>query len=159
MAILKTDLEYRRKLIFLYAVAIVLGFAIIQWGLPAFDSFIKQKKPSEAIRVLVVFVGLLFLSILPLSMYMFHHARRILRTGQYPPAGAKVIRDTEIFEGEPARRKAHIIIVFSLFLGMVALFGALYFPYSLTKLFSSKNINHIPDKMPQRSTAIDRRAP
>ena len=159
MAVLKADPEYRRKVIFVFAVAMVSGYTIIQWGLPAFDSFLKQRDPAEAVRVLIVFVGLLFLSILPWSIYMFRYARCILSTGQYPPAGAKVIRDTDILEGKPARRKTHIIISFSLFLALVALFGALYFPYSLDKTFHTRNVNQESKQMIERDAATDRRSP
>lgn len=159
MAVLKADPEYRRKVTFVFAVAMVSGYAIIQWGLPAFESFLKQKESAEAVRVLIVLVGVVFLSILPWSIYMFRYARRILSTGQYPPAGVKGIRDTEILEGEPAHRKAHIIIVLSLLSAMVALFGALYFPYSLNKSFYTKNVNQIADKTLEKDAATDRRAP
>lgn len=160
MAVLKADPEYRRKVILLYAVAIVLGYIIIQWGLPAFDSFLKQKSPAEALHVLMVSVSVLFLSILPWSVYMFRYAQRILKTGKYPPAGAKVIRDTEILEGEPAHRKAYVIIVLSLFLAMIALFGALYFPNRLNQLFNARGVNNqSPNTPSERDKATDRRGP
>ena len=159
MAVLKADPEYRRRLISLFVFAMVLGYAIIQWGLPALNLFLKQKTPAEAIRILMVLVCFLFLSILPWSVYAFRYAQRILRTGQYPPAGTKVTRGTEIIEGEAARRKAHVIIMFSLFLAMAALLFALYFPYSFTKLLNDKDINQRTDKTFDRNAARARPTP
>jgi hypothetical protein len=138
MAVLKADREYRRNIIFLYALTVLLGYALIRWGLPEFDAFLKQKKPAEALRILIFAIGAIFLSLLPWAICMLQYGRRILKTGQYPPAGAKVIRNAEIIEGAPARRKAVILIAGSLIIAALALFSALYFPYKILQVIPKK---------------------
>ena len=121
--------------------------------------FLKQKRPAEALHILLFALGALFLSLLPWALYMFQYGRRILKTGQFPPAGAKVMRDTEIIEGEPARRKARILIGLSLFIAVLALLGSLYLPYKLSKLFDVKKMDQQSHGTLKTDPAENRRIP
>lgn len=141
MAVLRADPEYRKKVFFVCVLAFILGFAAINWGLPEFDEYLKQKKPGDAFRIVLLILRVVFLSILPWTIYFIYYGLRILKTGRYPLPGAKVIRDTEIIEGKPARRKACVIIAGSFLVTALALFGALYFPNKLDKVFDVKNMN------------------
>jgi hypothetical protein len=141
MTLLKADPQSRRKLVNIYVVIFIVGFIIIQWGLPEFKAFANQKKPREAVHVLLVTVSICFLSVLPMAIYVYRYGQRILKAGQCPPPGEKVIRDTNIIEGDAARRRGQMLIMLSLLLALASLFGGLFIPYGLYKSFDSHQIN------------------
>ncbi len=141
MALLKADPQSRRKLINIYFVVFIVGFIIIQWGLPEFKAFVNQKKPREAAHILLITLSLCFLSVLPMAIYIYRYGQRILKAGQFPPPGEKVIRDTKIIEGNSARRRGRILIILSLLLALASLFGGLFLPYGLYKSFDDHQIN------------------
>ncbi|MGA7827754.1 MAG: hypothetical protein WCA04_08845 [Geobacteraceae bacterium] len=138
MAILRADLAFRRKCYIGLGVFVVLCFALFQWGLPGFESIFQSKRPEEALRILNTFIAVIFFAIFILAMSVLRFAKRILEVEQFPLPGSKVLKDTEIIEGVLARRKAYVLIVFSLVLAVMGLFGAVYFPYNLNKAIRQK---------------------
>jgi hypothetical protein len=141
MAILKADLAYRRKWYLILCAVMVVSFIIIQWGLPVFDEFLKRKKPEDALQILLAILVVIFFGAFLLSVFSFRLGKLILKTGQFPLPGTKVVYDTEILEGMSARRKAHKMIGIGIILGILSLSGATYFPYNLKKVFDNKNIS------------------
>jgi len=117
-----------------------VGIILIQWGLPAFGEYLKSQKPEDAFQALLNILFLMFFIPFLLSFFMLHKGKKILKVGKFPLPGTKVIKDTQVLEGELARRRAHIIIGLSLILGVGSLSGAAYFPYALKKAFYSKQI-------------------
>jgi len=152
MAILKADPDYRRNVLLLLVALAVIGFAAIQWGLPKLLAYIEEKEPMEGIRFIRALLIVVFASALPMAFYMYRFGRRILRSGQFPPPGTRVIRDTEIIEGGAARRKGRLLIVASIFMASAALAGMLYVPYLLGKIVKQLDAiqEHSPDYSPPR---------
>jgi hypothetical protein len=144
MTILKADPEARRKLINISLVSVIVGVIIIQWGFPEFKAYVNQKQPREAIRILLITLSICFLSVLPMAIYIYWYGRRILKAGQFPLPGAKIIRETKRITGDAARRRGRIAIMLSLFLVLASLFGGLFIPYKLYKSFDSHQIDKRP---------------
>lgn len=106
--------------------------------------YIEEKDPKEAIRLIRAWLIVLFASVLPIPFYFYRFGRRILTSGQCPPPGSRVIRDTEIIEGAAARRKGRQLIVASIFMATAALAGMIYVPYLLGKI--SKQLDAIQER-------------
>lgn len=151
MAVLKADPEYRRKSLVICVLFLVFGavLAIVlsEWGIPAFEEYLKGKKPEEAFRILQWLLVACFFSMIPWAFYIFRYARRILNSGQFPPPGTKVIRDTQIIEGQTARRYAYIMIAYSVVLVTMAIL-AFYIIYLLGNLIDK---DRAPKKVPRVS--------
>src|SRR6266436_3582155 len=103
MAVLKADPEYRRKAVFVYLSMVTSGVAliavVIHWGIPALEGYLeshlKEQRFEEALRIGQALLAALFLPLLPPAFCVYRFSRRILASGQCPPPGTKVMRDTE----------------------------------------------------------------
>jgi hypothetical protein len=138
MAGLKTDKAYRRKFFYLCGALVTGGFVIIRWGWPEFESFLKQQKPEDALHMLLIVLAALYLPVLLWVIFAFRFASRVMASAQFPPPGSRVLRDTEIIEGAPARRKGLIMMITSIILGLTVFFGAIYFPCKLSNFHTKK---------------------
>jgi hypothetical protein len=134
MAILKADLEYKRRWLLLYAAMAITVFGIALWGLPALMEHLQAKAPADALRFIQIVLIILFAPLLLMAYSLYRIARRIQASGQCPPPGVKVIRDTEILEGNAARRKGRLLFVSSILLFTAAFLGMVYLPYLVGKL-------------------------
>lgn len=134
MAILKADPAYKRRWLLLLAAMAITALAVGLWGLPALMEHLQEKEPSEAIRFIQILLFLLFAPVLPMAYYLYRVARRIQASGQCPPPGMKVIRDTEIVEGNGARRTGKLLLIASIILTIAAFLGMIYVPYVVGKL-------------------------
>jgi hypothetical protein len=129
MAILKADPQYRRKVLLFGFTLALLAFGGALWGLPFLEEHVRRLAFADAINFLQALVAVLFVPLLPAAYYTYRFARRIQTSGQFPTPGAKVIRDTEILVGGPARRKASYLIAFSVVLVLAAMVGTIYLPH------------------------------
>jgi hypothetical protein len=129
----KADKEYRTKYLkclFLYT---GLGFAMILWVVPFLISFLETLKPERAIKTVVVVFIIMFLSLIPMAIYMMKLGRRILKSERFPPPGMKVIRDTVVLEGQHARYRGYLIMILSLILILLSTGFMITMPYLLNK--------------------------
>jgi uncharacterized membrane protein len=76
----------------------------------------------------------MFLSIIPMALCLLAFGRKVLASGQFPPPGVKVIKDTRIIQGEKARVRGRMLAFLSIILMVLGLSGALYTPRLLHKL-------------------------
>ena len=53
--------------------------------------------------------GVMLLIVAATSIYAWRMGSRIKQTGQYPPQGARTIRDTAILDGAKARSRGHLL--------------------------------------------------
>jgi hypothetical protein len=134
MVMLRADPRFRRNVFTLYAAVIILGAAAIYWVLPALKEYFARASFQTPLSELRVALFLVFLPVLLTAFYSYRFARRVLRSDQFPPPGSKVLFDTEVIEGEPARRKARAAIALSVILVIVALVGTFYVPYWVEQL-------------------------
>ncbi|HXX34791.1 MAG TPA: hypothetical protein VEM15_10000 [Thermodesulfobacteriota bacterium] len=132
--IVRADKEFRKRFIlFLVLIIIVFGFAIL-----SMKNYLDQmgelsREPpglagEKIISLLKWWMGLGALPILGFGVYQILIARRILKSGQYPPPGMKMLRDTKIQTGSKAKKTAISLIVLSSIIIVITLF-LVYLPY------------------------------
>jgi hypothetical protein len=141
--IVPADKELRKKFIIFIVLVTILAILIE----PYVKGYIEQieklspKDPELAFKksMFILKIALGFVSILLLSMgvYLVLLSRKILRSGQYPPPGMRVIRDTRLRTGGQARRTAISFIALSSILIILAFFF-FYFPFAFEKTMEQK---------------------
>jgi hypothetical protein len=121
------------KILFIYAIVVCIGLLIIGWGLPWMQDYLRSLPPAEALQFLKVVLILLFLGVLPMAFYLWSFGRKVMSSERFPPPHVRVLRDTEVLVGEPARTRGRVIVAIALLLAFLSLFGALYVPYLIDK--------------------------
>jgi hypothetical protein len=142
--IVPADKEYRKRFIF-FLVLIVIVFAVTILSIKSYLDQMAQltrENPNLAAEkvmfLLKWWMGLGSLPILGLAVYQILLARRVLKSGQFPPPGMKVVRDTKIKTGGKAKKVALSLIVLSSIIVVITLF-LVYWPYALEKKLLKKN--------------------
>jgi hypothetical protein len=144
--ILPADKEFRKRFI-IFLVLIVIVFVVAILSLKNYlDQMapLTRENPDLAVKkvmcLLKWWLGLGSLPVLGLGLYQILLARRVLKSGQFPPPGMKVVRDTRIRTGAKAKKAAISLIVLSSIVIAITLF-LVYWPYALEKkLFKKKNL-------------------
>jgi hypothetical protein len=144
--IVPADKEFRKRFI-IFLVLIVIVFAVTILSMKSYLDQMAQltrENPDlaakKAMFLLKWWMGLGSLPILGLAVYQILLARRVLKSGQFPPPGMKVVRDTKIKTGGKAKKVALSLIVLSSIIIVITLF-LVYWPYALEKkLFKKKNL-------------------
>jgi hypothetical protein len=140
--ILRADSEYRRKFVvkytILYTAALAAGCLLIFWGRPWLKSYLEGLEPGAALHFINWSITGIFLSILPISAFLFRFGQKIVRAERFPPPGTKVIRDTEVLRGGKAIARGRLFIGIALVVAVLALGSAVFFPYWLNKLAASQ---------------------
>ena len=141
--IIPADKNLREKFI-IFLVLFTIVVILIE---PSIDRYIEQikqiseKDPEVAFKksmfALKVSLGLVSFLLLIMGVYFIILARRTLKSGQYPPPGVKVIRDTRLRSGTQAKRVAISLIALSCILIILAFFF-LYFPWAFEKTMGQK---------------------
>jgi hypothetical protein len=153
--IVRADKSYRRKFFTWHAVFILFGAAVIMWGLPLLEEYLRQANPKTAAGILKGWFIFAFLSIIPIALYMLSVGRKVIKHERIPLPGAKVIVDTRPTVGQQARLRGRVLVGVSLLLIALGLSGALFSPLMLDKITSEeakmKSAAH-----PVRETALPR---
>lgn len=113
---LRADPAVRRAAILAVIAAIAIGVVALGYLQPLFDR--ARTGPATASDVAFAAVLLRTCGIATLAFgaavdsFLALSAIRILRSGRFPPPGARVIRDTRILQGAAARRVAlvHLLL-------------------------------------------------
>ena len=154
--VISADKTLRKKVI-IFLVIVVLASIVLEPHFKAYMDQIHQfskKDPERALEKTMLLLKwslrAVFLALLGMGAYLILLARRTFRSGQYPPPGMKVIRDTRLRTGNQAKRAAISLIVLASILIVVSFFF-LYWPYAfektlLNKKGSSEEINMIVKK-------------
>ena len=136
--IVRADKSYRRKFFTWHAIFILFGAAVIVWGLPWLEEYLRQANPKTAAGILRGWFIFAFLSIIPIAIYMLSLGRKVIKHERIPLPGAKVIIDTRPIVGQKARLRGRGLVVVSLLLIALGLSGALFTPYMLDKITSEE---------------------
>jgi uncharacterized BrkB/YihY/UPF0761 family membrane protein len=141
--IVPTDKNLRKKFFIFLGLSVIAVLIIV----PYFNGYLERIKqvfkenPEVAFKksMFVLKATLSFVSLLLVmsGIYLMVLARRTLRSGQYPPPGMRVIRDTRLRTGTQAKVSAISLIVISCILIVFAFFF-LYWPYAFEKTVSKK---------------------
>ncbi len=136
MADLKTEKERMRKLLPYYILFIVLGFFFFQWGWPSFTAFVQKQRPDVAILIYLSILVFLTLPGLPMGVYGFRIARRIVTTGQVPPRMKELMKDSKLDESALAQRTGRLVYFMSLVL-IICSIAAVILCYKLYQSFDN----------------------
>jgi len=141
--ILLADKNLRRNFFIFLGLLTMAGILLA----PHFNEYVEQIKQiskenpelafKKSMTALKVSLGLVFLLLLMIGIYLILLARRTLKSGRYPPPGMRVIRDTRLRTRTQARRGAIFLVALSSILIVVALFF-LYWPYAFEKTLLKK---------------------
>jgi peptidoglycan biosynthesis protein MviN/MurJ (putative lipid II flippase) len=132
------DKGYRRRVLTIYVVIVLLGLVLIGWVLPLTKEYIAQLEPETASRAMKTTLVMVFLTIIPIALYILAFGRKVMQHERFPPPGVKVIKDTKIIEGKKARARGRVLVVLSLVLIFLGVIGALYTPFMLNKVKNPK---------------------
>jgi hypothetical protein len=144
--ILPADKGFRKRfIIFLALIVVVFIVAIL-----SIKGYLDQMAPltrenpdlaaKKVICLLKWWLGLGCLPILGLGLYQILLARKVLKSGQFPPPGMKVVRDTKIRTGNKAKKAAIALIILSSIIIAITLL-LVYWPYALEKkLLKKRNL-------------------
>jgi len=132
--IIPADRTYRRMVLIIFVVLVVIGVVLIGWVLPVAQGYLDGLEAQRALGLSGVALVVLFLSIIPLAAYLFTVGRKMMKYERFPPPGMKVITDTKVVEGEKVRIQGQVMVVLSLVLILLGLLGALYSSYLIDQL-------------------------
>lgn len=139
----RADKSLRKKLI-LFLILFTIVVIVIEPTLNRYIEQIKEtskKDPELAFKksmvALKVSLGLVSFLLLMTGVYFIALARRTFKSGQYPPPGMRVIRDTRLRTGTQAKRAGISLIALSCILIIFACFF-LYWPYAFEKTVLKK---------------------
>jgi hypothetical protein len=134
--IIPADRTYRRTLLVIYLVLVLVGGALIGWVLPWAEGYLEGLEATRALGVIKFALIVLFLSMVPLGAYLFSVGRKMMKYQRFPPLGMKVITDTQVVEGEKVKFQGQVVVVLSLILILLGLFGAIYCSYLIDQITS-----------------------
>ena len=132
--IIPADRTYRRTVLIIYIVLVFMGIVLIGWVFPRSQAYLEGLEAQNALGILKAALVVLFLSIVPLAVYLFTVGRKIMQCGRFPPPGMKVIADTKLVEGKKVKFQGQVVVVLSLVLILLGLLGALYSSYLVDQL-------------------------
>ena len=136
--IIKADKRIRKLVILAYIAAVLIIAVLLSWVFPWSENRLKQTEPEVMLRIIRIVIAFIFLSIIPFGLYMCRSGWRVIKYKQMPPPGTKVIVDTKVIEGDKAVTRGKLIVAISLVFIMLGLYGGLYFPYKLKKVFGEQ---------------------
>jgi hypothetical protein len=151
--VIKADKRARMLFILAWIVCVCVGAALIRWVLPWGQGQLERTEPGDALHVIQLVIGFIFLSVIPFGVYLLRLGRRAVAHQQMPPPGTRVIMDTKVLEGDKAVTRGRLIMVIALLLVALSLAGGLYLPYKLGKVFGEQ----IRPAAPQTQSAETRR--
>ncbi len=136
--IIKADKKARTLALVVLFTGLLLGVSLMLWVMPWVQRSLERQGPQTALRGLQVMTAILFLSLVPLSAYLYWYGWRVMRSRRMPPPGTRVIRNTKVIEGDAAVTRGRLAMVLAVILLAFSLLGGLYLPYRLGKLFGDR---------------------
>ncbi len=133
--VIKADKRTRMLFILAWIVCVCVGVVLTKWGLPWAQGQLEQAEPAKALVAIQIFIGFVFLSVVPCGVYLFRFGQRVVRFQQMPPPGTKVIVDTKVLVGAKAVTRGRLIMIAALLLTAMDLASGLYLPYMISKEF------------------------
>lgn len=115
------------------AIAILISGALVGASLlaaadrfrPRFERWVEEDPRPRATMVIAIAAIATIGPILGVATYLLRLARRVDRSGRYPPPGVRLLHDVEVQTGSEALRRARQIRLFALLLALAAMLLAL----------------------------------
>jgi MFS family permease len=155
--ILSADRRYRRNLLWLALVLVLVGGAIIFWFQGMIDQIVAlaETDPVGAVQrthwVFTSLMGCFGISLLAFGIYLFQLAARILRSNQMPPPGTRVIRDVQIRTGAQAVRRGRLLLALAVVFALAGTIVPFWMEREFRRAFDIPAIYHqleSPPSMP-----------
>ncbi len=153
--ILQADPKHRSRVLALMLLTALLGLLGLYWmqgelrGLPQ----LLQSSPEEGAKRFLFLTrlvcGLMALGFVAMGAYLLRLSWRALQSETFPPLDTRVLRDTPILRGQPARAKAKIGLV----LAFLVLVLGLFVPYRMERKFERfiegelRRVNTVPREL------------
>ncbi len=125
--IIKADKKHRIKILLVALILIIVGFFLLQYFQILLNklSTLAEESPELAIQkaenTFKIIFSIMFLLSLGLCIYLFKLGTLIVKSGQFPPPGLKVIRDVKLETGQKAKSKGRIVQVLSVIFLMMGI--------------------------------------
>jgi len=139
--IIQANRKYRTIVLIAIVLCICVGAALIQWVFPLAMRYLLELEPHKSIRILQAAICLVFLSVLPIALYIWLFGRKVVKSQRMPPPGTKVIKNTRITEGRSATIRGKILMLLALLLLILALAGGIWLPWKLGEIMAEKTSN------------------
>jgi MFS family permease len=140
--IVRADREYRKKFIgrfiVLYLGCFLIGAALILWVFPWLQDKFGRLDGKTAFLVIKAAIIFVFMSMLPIAIYLLRFGQRIIESEQLPPPDTKVIRDTHVIRGDAAVARGRTVVFLSVLMMCVSLMGAFYIPHKMDKIMEKR---------------------
>ncbi len=132
---IKADRKLRQLVIGICVLSVLIVLVLTGWVLPRGVRYLERQEPRTILWVLEAGTALIFLSVVPMAIYLYCFGRRIVRHRQLPPPGTRVVVNTRLIEGDRAVTRGRIVMALAIVLLALGLVGGLYFPYRLEQVF------------------------
>lgn len=125
--VIKADAVLKRRIILFYVVVAVVGFLLFKLSYDYLQEMktLAHQDIDRAVDQMLLFIrvwlALSVVAVVGIGGYLLWFSVRVLRSGQMPPPGTKVVRDMKIVEGEKAMMRAKVLIVASVLLVVIGL--------------------------------------
>jgi hypothetical protein len=122
--IVKADPTYRKKVIVLTLLTLLIGFILLAFAMPILDRSIASQKPEYALKVISYTLAVLMLIPGLLSLVILRIGIMTIKQKCYPPEGVKVFKDTILLTDEAAVKRGRIGIMFAIAIMLLCFAGA-----------------------------------
>lgn len=121
----RSDARQRRDIYLRLGGMALLAVLLFAFGLPWLKRWINTGTIDDVLRKMAwVFDGMGVL-MLASAVYAGSFARRIFRSGEFPPPGTWVLRDTPVKHGDTARARAWWVVACAICFVLVAIYMAI----------------------------------
>ena len=127
---LRTDARQRRNIAWLMVGMIVFAILFFFFGLPRLTAWVRAGSTEAGLRKFALVCYSIAALMLILAAWVGGYARRVFRSGQFPPPGTWVLKDTALRRGTAARMRAWGAVVVAACCALFAIY-AIVLPYRL----------------------------
>jgi len=125
--VIKADGALKKKIFLFYVVVAIAGIIVFKLSYDYLQELrvLAQEDINTAVDRMLFFIhvwlAVSIVAIVAVGGYLLWFALRVLRSGQMPPPGTRVIRDMKVIDGERAMKRAKVLIVASVLLVVIGL--------------------------------------
>jgi len=136
--VIKADRKLRLLVGAGYVVALVVFNTLLVRMIESHEQPASEMEPEALLQVVRLTMAFLFLSPVPVALYLCWLGRRAIQHRQMPPPGVKLIIDTRPLAGDEAVTSGRFLRRIGVALIIVGLIVGLYVPHRLTRTFSAQ---------------------
>jgi hypothetical protein len=107
----RSDPRQRRMGALLMAGIVLIALLLLVFGLPALNAWIRTGSTELMLRKFGMVCYSAAALLLIVAACLLAYARRVFRSGQFPPPGTWVMNDTPLRRGDSARAYARAVLV------------------------------------------------